>query len=174
MKHTEQQPLEQRADSSQPGPSGVQIAQDKTPEKSSSVPDISPGKALDLVSPVPRLLSVLQWVLLCRGGFQKLVREKEFCQSVKEGELQSKNCCLSAIFSLRSASSNIEMKKYLDPSAESDATNKAIVGSYMEKNMQHPTKSSRRELPFSNEDKKVEKIMKEFDDSTLSENRSAA
>ncbi|KAF2885709.1 hypothetical protein ILUMI_20482 [Ignelater luminosus] len=29
------------------------IAQNKTPGKSSSVPDISPGKALDLVLPVP-------------------------------------------------------------------------------------------------------------------------
>ncbi|KAF2905844.1 hypothetical protein ILUMI_00332 [Ignelater luminosus] len=37
--------------SSQPGPSGEQIAQNRTPEK--SVLDISPGKALDLVSPVP-------------------------------------------------------------------------------------------------------------------------
>ncbi|KAF2883231.1 hypothetical protein ILUMI_22936 [Ignelater luminosus] len=50
----EQQPLEQQADSSQLGPSGVQIAQNRTPEKSSSVPDISPRKALDLVLRVPR------------------------------------------------------------------------------------------------------------------------
>ncbi|KAF2881392.1 hypothetical protein ILUMI_24766 [Ignelater luminosus] len=40
-------------DLSQPGPSGVQIAQNKIPKKSSSVPDISPGKALDLVLLVP-------------------------------------------------------------------------------------------------------------------------
>ncbi|KAF2891850.1 hypothetical protein ILUMI_14323 [Ignelater luminosus] len=39
--------------SSQPGPSGEQISQKRTPEDSSSVPAISPGKALDLVSPVP-------------------------------------------------------------------------------------------------------------------------
>ncbi|KAF2882265.1 hypothetical protein ILUMI_23909 [Ignelater luminosus] len=35
------------------GPSGVHIAQNRTPEKSSSMSDISPGKELDLVLPVP-------------------------------------------------------------------------------------------------------------------------
>lgn len=44
---------QQRPQSPQPGPSGIQNVHNKTPEKSVSVDNITPGKALDLDSPVP-------------------------------------------------------------------------------------------------------------------------
>lgn len=107
-----------RPKSPEPGPSGIQHISNKTPEKATAASEITPGKALDLVSPVPVIASAVRKVRKQISG----VLSSEKCRgNQRKTEKPSKSQTTKRCRQKRKISSSSESEEIIVEESEDEA-----------------------------------------------------